>query len=190
VSNAPVYRQDVMMKIQVLAYKKATDDAYKLEKAVKEGYYVNLDFTLLADKARGYAQEDISNDDLSNNPTIEYKTLIKEYQDAYRKKFDEEIRHLARCVWEIKDEKEKRLRTALHDDRRTVQAHSLEDWHARDLTLTRILQIYYGDCLEQVDINVLLEQRVLIDRYEKYVLDFESRKEVTWPDREDSFRSR
>ncbi len=84
-------------------------------------------------------------------------------------------------VWE-KDEREKKLREVLGQDRVQVKTRAPGDWHARDLVLLRILQIYYGDQVEHVDIDVLLQHHSLIDRYEKFVLDFDLRNEVNWPE--------
>jgi hypothetical protein len=174
--------------LQQVAHRRAVDDARRVEEIVDGGQYVNLDLKRLSSKGRKHAEDDITNNDLRDNPHVEYEDLLKEYQGAYQRKFQEKIRFLAEWVTIVRDEKERQLRDILSRDRAQMQTLSPDDRHAHDLVLIRILQVYYWGSLEEVDINVLLERRALIKRYEKFVLDFESRNEVTWPDR-DSFRS-
>lgn len=52
--------------------------------------------------------------------------------------------------------------------------------------LIRILQIYYNNQLEQVGIDTLLKYHLLIDRYETFVLDTESKRKKVWPEEQDS----
>ncbi|HZU03964.1 MAG TPA: hypothetical protein VFA10_30155 [Ktedonobacteraceae bacterium] len=173
--------------LQKRAERRAVDDALTLEEIVEGGQYITLDAKLVARRVRAFAQEDITNDDLKDDSDWGYEDLLKEYQDAYQRKFHEKIQSLSQWVTTVRDEKERRLREKLSQDRALVQTRSPGDWHARDLVLIRILQIYYWDQLEQVDITMLLERHAFIDRYEKFVLDFASRSEVTWPD-PNSFR--
>jgi hypothetical protein len=174
--------------LQKVANRRAVDDIIALKKLAKEGKYISLDLDKLAERGQMFARSDISNDDLRDASVLDYEDLLNEYQEAYQRRFHEGIQQLTGYVTVVRDEKERRLRDTLSQDRILVQTRSPGDWHARDLVLIRILQIYYWDRLEKVDINVLLERHAFIDRYEKYVLDFESRNEVTWPD-QDSFLS-
>lgn len=179
--TSPIYRL-----LQQEANHRVIDDIDEIERMVRGGKFIILDWELLIDRARRFAKKDFSSDYFRNDPTMEYATWIKAYQNAYLRDFDGGIHPLADYVTRIKDERERQLRDILSRDRVLVQTRAPGDWHARDLVLVRILQIYYPHRLGEVDITDLLERHAFIDRYEKYILDFTGRNEVIWPD-PDSF---
>lgn len=175
--------------VQKMAERQAYLDAMEIRDRVDNGQYITFDQKRLARRIRLYAARDISPDYLRDDAVSGYEDLLAEYEDAYQRKFYEHIRPVESHLTFLRDEKEQRLRARLTQDRLLVQTRSPGDWHARDLVLLRLLQIYYSDQLELVNVDTLLEQHGIIDRYEKFVLDVESRNEVIWPDQEPPFRS-
>jgi hypothetical protein len=168
--------------LQRRAERSATDDIEDLKSLAESGKYILIHRERIVRKGRKHARHDISNDQLDQlDETISYEDLLQIYQHAYERKIDESIAQLGDQVTEITDEKEKQLRDALNEDRAHVYSGG---WHARDLVLVRFLQIYYGHSLDDVDVDVLQERHVLIDRYERYLRDFQARNEVIWPDQE------
>jgi hypothetical protein len=164
------------------ASRRAIDDVIDIKRKMRGGKYIILDPELFNDRIEEWMQRDIANDFLEED--ISYPELRKEYQNAYQREFDEAIRSFAAWVVKTKDEKESRLRTTLSQDRALIRTCASGDQYARDLVLTRILQTYYPEYrLKDIDvISVLKDMHSLIDRYENYVLDFEERNEVIWPD--------
>jgi len=165
--------------LRIRADRRATDDIHELESLAASGKYILINRERIVRRGRKHAQHDISNDELDE--TISYAGLLQIYQQAYEHIIDDGIAQLGDQVTEITDEKEKELREVLNGDRAKVYSGG---WHARDLVLVRFLQIYYGHSLDNVDIDVLQEWHVLIDRYERYLRDYQARNEVIWPDQE------
>jgi hypothetical protein len=172
----------LISSLQRRAERRAIDDIEDLESLAQRGKYILIHRERIQRKGRKHAKQDISNDELNEN--VSYEDLLRTYQRAYQQTIDDGLSQLGGQVTEITDEREKQLRETLNKDRTLVQDNAPDDWHVRDLVLVRVLQIYYGNSLEEVGIDVLQERNALIGRYERYIRDFQSRNEVIWPDQE------
>jgi len=176
----------ISLILQKRAERNAIDDLDDLETLVESRKYVLINREGIVQKGKKHAKEGITNDDLDMN--VSYEEQRQEYRQVYQDTIDKGLPRFGKQIVEISDEKEKQLRDILKNDREMIQSRTSEDLHARDLVLVRLLQMYYLNRLEEVDINVLFELQPFLDRYEKYILDFQSRNEVTWPDPK-SFRA-
>jgi hypothetical protein len=166
-----------------IAERDASDDIDEIKDLQESGHFVIFDDKLFDRRIKSLAKR--KTDRFLEDPAVSlgHEALRKAYEKAYLRTFERKIHLIQEKLVEIKDKREKALRAKLKDDRLLVHNRVPGDWHARDLVLVRILQIYYPDELKNIDTaNMLLEQHALIDRYASYVLDFEDRNEVTWPD--------
>lgn len=161
----------------------ASDDIDEIKDLQESGHFVIFDDKLFDRRIKSLARRVTGR--YLGDPAVSlgHEALREAYEKAYLRTFERKIHLIQEKLVEIKDKREKALRAELKDDRLLVYNRDSGDWHARDLVLVRILQIYYPDGLNDIDIvSVLLERHALIDRYASYVLDFEDRNEVTWPD--------
>ena len=167
-----------------IADRDASDDIDQIRELQEDSHFVIFEEKLFKRRIKSLARE--VTDDYLKDPSVSlgHEELREAYEKAYLCTFERKKHLVQEQLIEIKDEREKKLRVKLSNDRLLVQNRArLGGWHARDLVLVRMLQIYYPDSLEDIDIsNMLLEQYTLIDRYEKFVCDFEGRNEVNWPD--------
>jgi hypothetical protein len=171
--------------LQDLAEKQAVDDGYKIRWLIDQGKYILLRSDYLSTLAHIYASHDITADrfDLS-----QYSQLHDEYERFYTTRFRKAIQPYVAIgrIIDIADSYVSQLRAVLSQDREFVKTRAPGDWHARDLVLMRILQVYHRGRMDQLDadtlLKTLLQHHALIDYYERFVLDFTEKDEVVWPD--------
>jgi hypothetical protein len=175
----------IIPSLQRRAERSATDDIEDLKNLAESGKYILIHRERIIRKGIKHALQDISNELLDQfDETISYEDILQIYQSAYERKIDEKLSQLGDQVTEITDEKEEQLREALKEDRTDLHNSTSDTRNTRDIVLVRFLQIYYGNSLDDVDIDVLQEWHVLIERYERYLRDYQARNEVIWPDQE------
>lgn len=178
----------IMKVLERTAERRALTDSLRIGDYAEEERYITIDSKRLGRRIRDFADEDIPNDLLQDDAVSGYEALFSVYEAIYQAQFEERTQRFAKWITTIKGQKEQQLRKLLSQDRQDVKTRSRGDWHARDLVMLRLLQVYYPGQVEQVGINALLNHHGLIDQYEKFVLDTDARNEVNWPP-EDSFRS-
>jgi hypothetical protein len=180
--------QKVLPIWERVAIRDASDDIDAIKDLQEDGHFIIFEKKLFERRVRNLARK--VTDDYLKDPTVSlgHEALRLGYQEAYLRTFEGKKHLIQAKLVEIMDDQEKQLRATLSDDRLLVQNRAKSgDWHARDLVLVRILQTYYPDSLEDIDVaNMLLERHTLIDNYTDYVFDFEGKREVSWP-KPDSF---
>jgi hypothetical protein len=175
--------QKVLPAWERIAERDASDDIDEIKDLQDNGHFVIFDDKLFDRRIKSLARRKTDRFLEDTTVTLGHEALREAYERAYLRIFEKKKYLVQENLTEIKDEHEKQLRDTLILYRPLVQDRSQRNWHARDLVLVCILQIYHRDYLNNLDIiDALSERHALIDKYENFVCDPEGRNEVTWPD--------